>query len=193
MPITVTSPPPSLLLDASCLLNLYATALLREFAGTLPYQFAVADYVLEQEALYTWLTDPAGTREKREPVDLTPLVREGLIQVMRLENLEEELTFVDLAASIEDGEAVTAALAFHRGCSVAIDDRKERRVLEERVPTVQLVSTLDLLKLWSQDASVSDVELREAMMSMRSGASYVPGYRDPLYAWWREVMHGGAS
>ena len=184
----MTDAPRSLLLDASCLLNLHATGRLREIAAALPYDLAVADYVLEREALYTWLIGPDGTPDQRAPVDLFPLVREGLVRVMRLEHPDEELTFVDLAASIDDGEAVTGALAFHRGCSVATDDRKARRVFRERVPSVPLVSTLDLLELWARDSSVSDVELRAAMVAMRTGASYVPGPRDPLYEWWRRVM-----
>ena len=186
----MTDSPRLLLLDASCLLNLYATGFLREIADTLPYQFAVADYVLEQEALYIWLPESDETREERVTVDLSQLVSEGMIIVMRLERLEEEVTFVDLAVSIDDGEAMTGALAFHRGCSVATDDRKARRVLGERFPAVPLVSTLELLNQWAQEESVSNVELQAAMTRMRTGASYVPGYRDPLYEWWQEVIHG---
>ena len=189
----MTDSPRILLLDASCLLNLYATGFLREIVATLPYQLAVADYVLEQEALYIWLPEPDETREERVLVDLSQLVSEGLIHLMRLEQLEEELTFVDLAVSIDDGEATTGALAFHRGCSVATDDRKARRVLGERFPAVPVVSTLELLNLWAQDESVSNVELQAAMTRMRTGASYVPGYRDPLYGWWREVIHGSTQ
>ena len=107
----MTDSPRLLLLDASCLLNLYATGFLREIADTLPYQFAVADYVLEQEALYIWLPESDETREERVTVDLSQLVSEGMIIVMRLERLEEEVTFVDLAVSIDDGEAMTGALA----------------------------------------------------------------------------------
>ena len=146
--------------------------------------------MLEQEALYIWLPESDETRDERVPMTLTPLVSEGLIQVMRLEHLEEEVTFVDLAVSIDDGEAMTGALAFHRGCSVATDDRKARRVLGERFPAVPLVSTLELLNLWAQEESVSDVEVQAAMTRMRTGASYVPGCRDPLYGWWQEIIHG---
>ncbi len=189
----MTDPPQVLLLDASCLLNLYATGRLREIAATLPYQLGVSDYVLERGALYTWIPDPAGAGERKEPVDLSPLVDEGLFHVLRLEHTEEEVTFVDLAASIDDGEAITGALAFHRGCSVATDDRKAHRVLQEHVPTVALVSTLELLKLWVEEALIPDTELQAAMMSMKSWASYKPGARDPLYTWWQEIMHGSAS
>ena len=183
----------SLLLDASCLLNLYATGRLREIAAALPYHLAVADYVLEQEALYTLVADPDGTLLQREPVDLSPLVGKGLIRLMRLEHPDEELAFVDLAALIDDGEAVTGALAFHRGCAVATDDRKARRVLRERVPAVPLVSTLELLELWARESSVSQAELQAAMVSMQTGASYVPGPRDLLYGWWRQVVHNTIS
>ncbi len=178
----------SLLLDASCLLNLYATGRLREIAVTLPYQLRVTDYVLEREALYVWRPSSTGGQEVREPVDLSPLVDEGLIQVMRLEHPEEEATFVDLAALVDDGEAITGALALHRGCSVATDDRKARRVLGERTPSIQLVSTLELLKLWEEEGSVPGRVFRAALAEMQSGASYIPGERDPLYTWWQSIL-----
>ena len=43
-----------LILDASCLINLYATGRSRDIALALPYRLGVADYVLEREALYVW-------------------------------------------------------------------------------------------------------------------------------------------
>lgn len=186
----VTDSPRILLLDASCLLNLYATGFLREIADTLPYQFAVVDYVMEQEALYIWHPESEGSPEVRVPVDLSQLVCEGIVHVMCLEHLEEEVTFVDLAVSIDDGEAMTGALAFHRGCSVATDDRKARRVLSEQFPSIPLASTLELLNLWAQHEHVSDAEVQAAVKRMRTGANYVPGDRDPLYRWWVEVVRG---
>ena len=187
----MTSPSEFLLLDASCLLNLYATGRLREIALALPYPLGVTDYVCEQEALYMWRPDPSGNREEREPVDISPLIDEGLIEVAHLESVEEEATFIDLAAQIDDGEAVTGALALHRGYSLATDDRKARRVLGESAPTVPLVSTLELVKLWAEASSASPDVLRSALDGMRTGASYIPGDRDPLYSWWSEVMGSG--
>jgi predicted nucleic acid-binding protein len=185
----VTQPPNLLLLDASCLLNLYATGRLRDIALAQPQRLGVADYVLEQEALYVWRPGSGEARDERVTVDLSPFVAEGVIQVLRLEHQEEEATFVDMAALVDDGEAITAALALHRGCAVATDDRKARRVLAEQAPTVPLVSTLDLLKKWAERSSVAATDLRTAMLAMQSGASYVPGERDPLYEWWRTVVH----
>ena len=70
---------------------------------------------------------------KPEPVDLSSLVDEGLVRVMALETPGEEATFVELAALVDDGEAITGALAAHRQCALATDDRKARRVLGERI------------------------------------------------------------
>ncbi len=186
----MTHPRSTLLLDASCLLNLYATGRFRDIGVTLPYQIAVADYVLDVEALYVWRPDPTGTRDEAEPVDLSSLVDEGLVRVMGLETPDEEATFVELAAVVDDGEAMTGALAAHRQCALATDDRKARRVLGEQIPTVPLLSTLELLKLWVDGAAVPDTELRAAVEGMRVGASYVPGPRDPLYSWWQSIMEG---
>lgn len=178
----------SLLIDANCLLNLYATGRLREITIAVPYQFWVADFVVQQEALFVWRPDPTEGRDVREPVDLDSLLEEGLIQLMSLEHPAEEETFVDLAANLDDGEAITGALAVHRGCSVATDDRKARRELGQLSPPVKLVSTLELPKRWEEEAQVPKDELGAAMAEMKLRASYRPGRRDPLYEWWRSTM-----
>lgn len=180
----------TLILDACCLLNLYATGRLREIAIAVPFQLAVADYVLEEEALYVWLPDSTGGPETRMLVDVSHLVGEDLLAVVRLEHPEEEALFVDLAAVVDDGEAVTGALALLRGYSIATDDRKARRVLTEREESVHLVSTLTLVRAWAEQAAVPNVEVREALDAIRTGASYEPGERDPLYDWWRRIMYG---
>ncbi|MDE0475316.1 MAG: hypothetical protein OXI50_12200 [Gammaproteobacteria bacterium] len=178
----------SLILDASCLLNLYATERFKDIAASLREQVAVADYVLDQEALFIRREAPTDGEDEQLVVDLSPFVSEGLVEVMHLASPSEETTFVALASIIDDGEAATAALAIHRGCSVATDDRKARRVLSEQAPTVPLVSTLDLLVRWAETDSVPLTELRTALERVRSGASYVPGPRNPHYMWWLKVM-----
>ena len=179
-----------ILLDACCLLNLYATGRMRDIAIALSHRLAVVDYVLEEEALFVWGSLGGESREKPVPVDLSPWVTEGLIQVLSLEHQEEEENFVDLAALIDDGEAMTGALALYRGCALATDDRKARRILSERAPTLQLISTLDLLKQWADQSSISRADLRAAMSAMQSGASYIPGDEDSLFKWWRSIMSG---
>ena len=179
-----------LVLDACCLLNLYATERMRDIVLALSHRVAVAGYVLEQEALFVWRPVLAEARDEQVPVDLSALVEEGLLQVLRLEHQEEEAMFVDFAALMDDGEAITGALALHRGYGVATDDRKARRIFADRAPTVPLTSTLELLKRWADQSNVTPETLRSAMLAMRSGASYVPREQEPLHEWWYDIVQG---
>ena len=180
--------PAVLILDASTLLNIYATGRLRDIASAASYRFAVAEYVLREEALFVWQCETDDDVPARVPLDLDPLIEDGSIELMTLHAGEEVETFVNFALSIDDGEAITAALALHRGCAVATDDRKARRVIAARAPLVPLVSTLDLLSEWAETAQLATKEVREVMEAMRSGASYVPGRRDPRFEWWLTIM-----
>ena len=175
-----------IVLDASCLLNLYATGRIRDIAQALPYRLAVAEYVATQETLYVWqLVDKSVERSR---VDLSPLINDGLIEVMDLQTTEEQTTFVDFAAQVDDGEAFTCTLALHRGLAVATDDRKARRVFAEVAEDNPLFSTCELMKAWAEEVSIPDWELRDALWAIQSGASYIPSRRDPLHDWWRSIM-----
>jgi predicted nucleic acid-binding protein len=59
---------------------------------------------------------------------------------MKVNNETEATTFVDLSREMDDGEALTCALAMHRQCDVATDDRKARRILSARAPQVLVTS-----------------------------------------------------
>ena len=177
-----------LILDASCLLNVYATSRMLEIAVALPWQLAVADFVLEQEALYVRTIEE---QEGTVPVDLSPLIDAGLLLVLRLETPREQSSFVELAAVLDDGEAVTGTIALNRGHLIAIDDRKARRVLGEKDPGLRLVSTLELMRQWGESVPVHEVS--DALRAMQHRARYIPGQRDPMYSWWRDMMEGSNS
>lgn len=187
----MTQPAPTLILDACCLINLYATGRLREIASVLPFRLAAADYVLEREALSVWTSAAGNDPPAQEPLDLSQLLDERLLAVERIELPEEEALFVDLAADVDDGEAVTGALALHRRYALATDDRKARRVLSERDPSLPLVSTPELVRDWAERSALPAADLRGALDAIRSRASYVPAERDPLYQWWRHTLRGG--
>jgi predicted nucleic acid-binding protein len=181
-------PPRPIILDASCLLNLYASGRLQKIAQTLPQPFAVVDYVIQQEALYIRRRSSDNDQEEREPVKVESLVSAGLIQVMKVNDEAEATTFVDLASEMDDGEALTCTLAMHRQCDVATDDRKAQRILSARAPQVLVTSTLALMKQWAELVGITKEELRAVLLNIRSGANYYPGERDPLYAWWRDIV-----
>ena len=175
-----------IVLDASCLLNLYATGRMYDIAQALPYRLVVAEYVATQEALYVWRMVDQTVAPVR--VDLNPLIDDGLIKVMGLASDEEQTSFIDFAAQVDDGEAATCATALHRGWATATDDRKARRVFAEVAEHNPLFSTSELMKAWAEEVSIPDWELRDALRAIQTGASYLPSRRDPLYDWWRSII-----
>ncbi len=181
-------PPQTLLLDACCLLNLYVTGYLREIASSLPVEFGVADYVATIEVLFIRKPGETGDEGLLEPVDIKPLINDDVLQVFHLDHPDEKMKFLDLAVAMDDGEAETGAIAFHRGYAVATDDRKARNVLGVAAPSVRLVSTLELLKEWAETSGISDAELKRAFHLMDTAASYIPGKRDSLFCWWESVL-----
>jgi predicted nucleic acid-binding protein len=176
-----------IILDASCLLNLYASRKLPEIAATSPQPFVVAEYVVQQEALYIRQRASDQESEEREPVEIGNLVATGLIQVIILTSEAEAITFIDLAREMDDGEAITCALAIHRQYNVATDDRKARRVLSGRAPRVPIISTLAIVKRWAELIGITKAE-KAILLNIWSGANYYPGEHEPLYAWWVDIL-----
>jgi hypothetical protein len=55
---------------------------------------------------------------EREPIDLGPLEKMGLITTLAADSEDETLTYIDLTLEMDDGEAMTGAIASHRGVVV---------------------------------------------------------------------------
>ncbi|HEX3723003.1 MAG TPA: hypothetical protein VHV31_09440, partial [Nitrolancea sp.] len=127
--------------------------------------------------------------DAREPVtiDLANLVQMGLLRVVPDASEDELNTFIDFTLELGDGEAMTAALALHRGHAVATDDRVARRVLNSRVP---IRSSLDLIKQWVDRQGVAPAIIKTALRNLRQRGSYLPGDQHPLKPWWDQYHEG---
>lgn len=168
------------------MLSLYATRRMAEIVAVVSGPVAVADVVL-QEALY--VRRIVGGVSEREPVDITSLVASRVLSVIGTEDEGELQTFVDLAVDLDDGEAMTAALAIHRAYVLVTDDRKAERLLAGRV---RLRATLDLVKVWAETEQVDDDTVRAALTGIYD-RGYQPSNRHALKAWWDRFMSGGSS
>lgn len=164
------------LLDACAVLSLYATRYMDAILAVEPGPIAVVEIVVE-EALYVRRVVEGDV--EREPVDLSPLITTGRLLVLTPETDDELDTFVDLAVHLDDGEAMTAAVAIHRSCVLVTDDRKAERLLADRV---QLRGTLDLIKAWVDVEHVPRDVLREALMGVYE-RGYQPSHRHLLRPW----------
>lgn len=186
-----------LLLDACCVINLLASGEARAILGALEgadIDVGVTRLVAEQEVLN--VSSAAGEEEGDAAVDperpkstlmLQPFVDEGLVRVLVPEGEREVGTYVDLALQLDDGEAMTGAIAIHRGGEVATDDRKAIRVLgaQSRAPAVRRTSWL--VRRWAQSADVGRKRLRSALLAVERRGSFLPPPDDPLRSWWWSV------
>lgn len=173
------------MLDACCVINLYATGHISSILMAVERSVAIAVYVKDVEARHIKgrTVDDADT--VLEAIDLLPLIKADLLHTVDTDSDEEKESYLAFAAAIgDDGEAISGAIALHRGWAMACDDVKARRYLKRVAPAVQLVSTPEILRFWAEKTSVDQNALRSVLSDIYIRASYEPRRRDPMYGWW---------
>lgn len=177
---------PVTLLDACAVISLYATRWMREILAEIDGGVAVVELVVS-EALYVRRGGYGDDARELELIDLTPLITAGALSVIGPDDEEDLHTFIDLAARVrlDDGEAMTAAIAMRRGYVVVTDDRKVEKRLAGQL---KLRSTLDLISVWAERRNVDPDTLRRALIDVRDRRSYIPPASHPLKPWWDQVM-----
>jgi len=176
-------------LDACCLINLFATGRAEEILETLPYRFAVARYVAEEEVLEIATQDEAAGSEADETrVALHPLIAaladHGALALIDVSSREEQRQLVHHALDLDDGEAHTCALAVVRGATVATDDRKAIRILRPH----PCIRTSELLFEWSEAQRIAEADLAQILHAIARRASFLPPKDDPHFKRWVELL-----
>ena len=186
------------LLDACCLINLFATGRTEEILQALSYRFAVARYVVEEEVLEIDVEESDPTSASGEGrVSLHPLLAElvekGILEQLDVDSEEELGELLRFAAELDDGEAHTCALALVRGARVATDDRKAIRVLrsawkshgQQKEPVLR---TSELLFSWARTQGIGAPDLARHVRAIARRASYFPPKDDPHFKRWMELL-----
>lgn len=184
-----------LLLDACCAINLLGSGRAEEILEATPNDVAVARLVLEREVLHLesdeeprpMEVEGAPVRGPVVEISLQPLVDRGMVRVLDPASEPEQATYVDLALELDDGEAMTGAIAIHRGALLATDDKKAIRVLGRHLPESSIVRTSEVLKDWA-DQGVPVGQVREALRNVERRASFRPPRNDPLLDWWNRML-----
>lgn len=133
----------TLVLDTSVWINILATGEFERIISAVARRCLVPEHVL--------------TEVRRDPVTKQdysashhPLLRGPPVEVVALDDTELGV-FLDLVSApardrLGDGEAAAIATAIFRRAVLAIDERKARRILRERFPTLSLLRSVDLLR-----------------------------------------------
>jgi predicted nucleic acid-binding protein len=167
------------LLDSSVLINILATSHVEEVLKTLTAGAGVCTAVVG-EALYLRGERPTDPRTR---VSLQPLIEQGLLQEHTVQTEEERALYVDLAADLDDGEAMTLAIAYERKLITATDDKKARRIARARFgKDMRLLGTAGIMNCWAQDQDETSV--RTVLRRIEVLAQFRPPNDDPLFRWW---------
>ncbi len=169
-----------LLNDSSVLLNLLAADCLSEIASALNWQFVICPAVRDE---IKKLRDPA--TGEMVTVDLTPLMATGLLQVLELAGEEEETLYVEQSIVVDDGEAMSIALAAHRKLELAIDDKQASNHALRAFPEMKLWTTPEILKKWTDEAGVVAIMIKETLRKIEARSRYSPPRSHPLFEWWQ--------
>lgn len=172
--------------DACCVINLYAAGEFRKRLSLLGYRWYLPTAVVA-ESLYVHIVQDDGTIEK-SPIDLHSFLDDGILLSCTAEPGEELELYVDLATQIDDGEAMALAIAKSRGWTLSTDDRKAIRIANGL--SVCVLTTPELVKRWADTATASRDELRETLCLIEDRASFFPAASHPLHSWWRDIVDG---
>ena len=175
---------PLILLDACCLINLFATERIEEILTALPYRFAASRFVATKEVLSIARPTEAEGPLEREIIEPNRLEDLENLSLLDLTSQEEMADFVRFAAELDDGEASVCALAVSHKGRVATDDGKAIRLLRRTTPEVVTIQTPALLYEWAHLCKIPEVTLGEVLRSVRHRAKFYPPRDAPHFEWW---------
>lgn len=185
MATDIDFPHDALILDACRLINLLATTQITEILTCLPAQPTVARFVLDDEIIKL---DEEPFRHGAEA--LQRAIDALLLQVVDFASEAERFRFIDLAGTyrLDDGEAMSAAIAIERNWMIASDDRRIHSVIPHLAPALRVLTTPEILKRWHDHANPESDLLIEVLTSIERYARYRPVRHHPLGGWWETMI-----
>jgi predicted nucleic acid-binding protein len=165
-------PTAPVVIDASTVINLNATACGPRILKAIPNPFIITDVV--QGELFE---DRRNGRNDGQLV--AELVAASLISVAKLDDLTES-HFEDLVigrgdATLDDGEAATIAYGVENGAIALIDERKAVRICGERYPRLTVGNSFDVLTHPAVLAALGNGAAADAVFNaLRSARMRVP-------------------
>lgn len=173
-------------LDACCILNFAASGHLLEILKGIPARVVVTEVVRKQELI---TLQRLKDEENEGAVQFETAIAQGLLSVVDFDSDEEKETFVNYVFELgDDGESATCAIAIHRGWAIATDDKKGISLFQKEAPHLQVLSTLEVVKYWSEEANLDLEELKIILRAIRVKGRYKPHRNHLLWSWWDTGM-----
>jgi len=176
------------ILDACSIICLEAADLLQRTLQILPGECFIASAVAaEAQWVYSWPSDD-GSRHQ-ETIDLQAHLSHGLLKIVTPETEAEAERFIQLAGPVmDDGEAMSTAIALHRGATLVTDERVATRYC--RSEGIACLSSLDMVKAWALHDQAPDDDIVRALTGIAQRARYRPSRSHTLFEWWIQYVDG---
>jgi predicted nucleic acid-binding protein len=174
-------------IDACCMLNLLATGREVDIVRSLSLLLLETPQVSREPVSLSTAPDEDGVRRK-EPTSTAALRAVGFLETRALSTEALLDAFVACAARIKDTDASCIALAGVLKIPLITDDRKERKVATDIFPSIELVSTLDLVHDAASSLQWNADELVEVASNLRWRGNFAPPKRDPRGEWYLALL-----
>ena len=172
-------------LDACVLINLLASGEIEAVLTTGARRSLVCS-VVRAESFYLRGSEPGSI----DQVDLEPLFTRRLLHSCQPDSESETDLYVDYASQLDDGEAMSLAIACSRAYALATDERKARRLfLSTGIDRSRLLSTSDLIRGWAAE-SIDTQRVIDCLLQIETRARYRPNAEDANYEWWMDLLVG---
>lgn len=174
-----------LLLDACCVLNFCASGKFLSILKSIPAEIVVTTVVQEHELKTLQKLKDEGNEGANQ---FEAAIEQGLLKVVDFDSVEEEESFVNYAAILDDGESATCAIAVHRNWAIATDDKKAISFIQKEIPHLQVVLTIEIIQYWSDKEGLDPLKLRDVLNEIRIKGRYLPPKNHPLRDWWKTAL-----
>jgi len=176
-----------IILDACSLINFYASEFFDSILSSFKNQCCIVDQV-NDESLFIRNPTDLPSKYYYKPIELQDSIQLGKLKLIKLETETEKKVFIKLAQRLDDGEAATIALAIEREMKVVTDDKKAIQTLKEEAPSVEILTTLDIIKIWCESARINRDDVKLALGNIRICANYQPSKNHDLFQWWESQV-----
>lgn len=159
---------------------------MRPILETIPKSLSVAAYVKDNEALSIFSGAADDVQSSAAAINLQPFIESGLLILADIETEIEADTYINLAEKLDDGEAITGAIALNRNWAIATDDSASIKLFQAKAPHIALVTTLELVKYWADITQPDKETIRVTLHNIRLRGKYEPHRGHPLNNWWQQ-------
>ncbi len=174
------------ILDACCLINFGASGHLQAILQTIPAQVVVAQVVKVGELKTLQRLE---AEDNQGALQFEAAIAQGQIILVDFESETEAESFVNFAFVLkDDGESACCAIAVHRRWAIGTDDKRAISFMRREKLPLQIISTPEIIKHWSEVARIDSATLRDALNAIQNKARYAPPKSHPLHSWWTSVV-----